>query len=326
MVLLTSGTVATLLIPITCVCTFSIFLAGYALQQHSVRKIQDAIRPYDVIPTIPDEFSHDNTRETITDPKTGELVTINKGNFAYVQLLSEPNPSDICSSILFFKKLIDGESEIGDRLFMYPEEWDMIASSDPNINAALSTLQTASKKYDFWLLPISMNLVTQQGYSLTDSKLLRLGEIQFMRYDSVLYLRSPGFLLDAKELDKMLLSRPLPLKYDINRLESYRNEAWIGMPLLAHQEARLPPVYLISVNTMRNRVEARTHIPNVAMRGFGDLAAGPTYKCTSGIDPAYVFFEWDEDRHNTKQEDNPYYHQWRKEQTQVCKEVNFDLY
>jgi hypothetical protein len=124
----------------------------------------------------------------------------------------------------------------------------------------------------------------------------------------------------------MLLSRPLPLKYDVNRLESYRNEAWIGMPLLAHQEARLPPVYLISVNTMRNRVEARTHIPNVALRGFGDLAAGPTYKHTSGIDPAYVFFEWNEDGYSTRQEDNPYYQQWRKEQRQVCKEVDFELY
>lgn len=326
MVLLTSSTVATLLVPITFVCTFSIFLAGYALQQHSVRKIQDAMRPYDVVSTIPQQFSHDDTLETITDPETGEVVTINKGNFAYVQLLSEPNPSDICSSILFFKKLIDGESKIQDRLFMYPEEWDIIAYSDPNVDAALSVLQTASKKYNFWLLPISMNLVTQQGYSLTDSKLLRLGEIQFMRYDSVLYLRSPGLLLDAKELDKMLLRRPLPLKYDINRIESYRNEAWIGMPLLAHQEARLPPVYLITVNTMPTRVEARTHIPNVALRGFGDLAAGPTYKRTSGIDPAYVFFEWDEDGRSVRKDDNPYYQQWRNEQNEVCEGVDFELY
>ncbi|KAH8701784.1 hypothetical protein BGW36DRAFT_371570 [Talaromyces proteolyticus] len=325
MVLLTSSTVATLLVPITCICTFSIFLAGYALQQHSVRKIQDAMRPLDSIATLPQQFSYDETQETATDPATGELITVNKGNFAYLQLLSEPNPSDICSAILFFKKLADGQSVIQDRLFMYPQEWDLIASSDPNVNMALSILSSASQKYSFWTLPISMKLVTEQGYSLTDSKLFRLGEIQFLQYDSVLYLRTPGLLLNAQELDKMLLRRPLPLKYDKNRVESFRNEAWIGMPLMAHQQPKLPPVYLVSVNTMPSRVEARTHIPNVALRGFGDLAAGPSYRRISGNDPAYVFFDWDEDG-RVKWEGNPYYDQWRDEQSEVCPGLDLGFY
>jgi hypothetical protein len=94
------------------------------------------------------------------------------------------------------------------------------------------------------------------------------------------------------------------------------------MPLRAHDEARLPPVYLISVNTMRNRVEARTHVPNVALRGFGDLAAGPNFKKVTGKDPAYVFFELDNDGH-VQQENNTYYNQWRDEMAEIC--VRLDL-
>lgn len=326
MVLLTSSTVATLLIPIiTCVCTFSIFLAGYSLQQHSVRNIEKAFRSLDAGQSDYQQYSYDTTEQSILDPETGELSSLNKGSFAYLQLLSEPNPSDICSSIALFKKLAEGGSTIQDRLFMYPQEWDLIMSTDPVVNKALSFLREASVKYKFWLLPIDMNLVIEQGYSLTDSKLLRLGEIQFMAYDSVLYLRTPGLLLDAQELDKIILTRPLPMKYDPSRQESYRNAAWIGMPLRAHDEARIPPVYLISVNTMRNRVEARTHVPNVALRGFGDLVASPNYKKVTGNDPAYVFFEWDESGH-IQQENNTYYDQWRKEQSQVCAGLDLSLY
>jgi hypothetical protein len=239
------------------------------------------------------------------------------GNFAYLQLLSHPDPSDICSAILFFKKLAAGNTAVQDRLFMYPQEWDMIMSHDPNVNQALALLRAASTKYSIWLLPIDMGLVASQGYSLTDSKLLRLGEVQFMQYDSVLYLRTPGLLLDAQKLDKMLLSRPLPLKYDRSRPESFNNEAWIPMPLRANQEPNLPPVYLITVNSLPDRIEARTHIPNVALRGFGDLVARPGYKSPNGDDPAYVYFDWDEDGH-AKWEDNPWYGRWRKEQFDEC--------
>lgn len=326
MVLLTSSTVSTLLIPaITCIATFSIFLAGYSLQQHSVRNIEKAFRSLDAAQADYQQFPYDASEQATWDPETLELSSLNEGNFAYLQLISEPNPSDICSAIAFFKKLLDGKSAIQDRLFMYPQEWDVIMSSDPTVNKALSFLREASVEYKFWLLPIDMNLVVEQGYSLTDSKLLRLGEIQFMAYDSVLYLRTPGLLLDAQELDKIILTRPLPMKYDPARQESFRNGAWIGMPLRAHDESRIPPVYLISVNTRRNRVEARTHVPNVALRGFGDLAAGPNYKKVTGKDPAYVFFEWDEDGH-VKRENNPYYDQWRKDQSQVCAGLDLELY
>lgn len=327
MVLLSSSTVATLFISvITVLCTFGIFIAGYALQQHSVRNIEREFRSLDSMQAEYEHMTYETTKEqSILDPETGELETWNQGSFAYLQLLSEPNPASICSTIALYKKLVEGGSTIQDRLFLYPQEWDLIMSTDAVVNKALSYLREASKDYKFWLLPIDMNLVIQQGYSLTDSKLLRIGELQFMAYDSVLYLRSPGLLLDAQELDKMILTRPLPMKYEPKRQESYRNAAWIGMPLRAHDEAKIPPVYLISVNTMRNRVEARTHVPNVALRGFGDLAAGPNFVKVTGKDPAYVFFDSDDDG-RIQQENNTYYEQWTREVGEVCVGLDLSLY
>lgn len=360
MVLLTSSTVSVIVTSsVIGMSTFLLFLSGYALQQQSVRNIQHALRAPMPTPsprhlmsqngfeTERGRIRRDTTYETSgsSDKNDGaferdgnsfdleqEILSADStgggspGNYAYLQLLSRPDPSDICSAILFFKKLADGGTAIQDRLFMYPQEWDLVMSHDQSVSTALSLLHAASRKYDIWLLPIDMSLVAQQGYRLTDSKLLRLGQIQFMQYDSVLYLRTPGLLLDAQKLDKMLLSRPLPLKYDKNRPESFNNEAWVPMPLRADRDATLPPVYLITVNNARDHIEARTHIPNVLLRGFGDLVAGPDTERRDDDDhggPAYIFFEQDNDGH-VRLQDNHWFAQWRREQYDVCDGLDLD--
>ncbi|KAL1970961.1 hypothetical protein VTN77DRAFT_2795 [Rasamsonia byssochlamydoides] len=345
MVLLTSSTVSVIVTSsVICMSTFLLFLSGYALQQHSVRNIQHALRAPMPTPTRHLEqarirrdttygtfYSDDKNdrafgndqhveQEVLSEESTG--ASGSPGYYAYLQLLSRPDPSDICSAILFFKKLATGQSVVQDRLFLYPQEWDLVTSHDERVSTALSLLHAASRKYDIWLLPIDTSIVARQGYALTDSKLLRLGQIQFMQYDSVLYLRTPGLLLDAQKLDKMLLSRPLPLKYDRNRPESFNNEAWIPMPLRADRDPSLPPVYLITVNNVRERVEARTHIPNVALRGFGDLVAGPDTEARDD-GPAYVVFEKDDDGH-VRWEDNRWFTQWRREQYEVCEGLDLD--
>jgi hypothetical protein len=346
MVLLTSSTVSVIITSgVIGVSTFLLFLSGYALQQQSVRSIQHALRQPIPSPTprhfvtkrdtehgaFDSDETNDHDRRGSSD--LGQEVLSEKsaasiGNYAYLQLLSRPDPSDICSAILFFKKLALGQTVIQDRLFMYPSEWDLVSSHDPRVSTALSLLHAASRKYAIWLLPIDMSLVTQEGYELTDSKLLSLGRIQFMQYDSVLYLRTPGLLLDAKKLDRMLLSHPLPLKYDKNRPESFRNEAWIPMPLRADRDATLPPAYLIAVNNARDHVEARTHVPNVSLRGVGDLVMGPDAEMGREDDdsrPAYVFFDLDEDsRVRLQDNNNRWFAQWRREQYEVCEGIDLD--
>jgi len=349
MVLLTSSTVSAIVsMGVIALFTVLLFFSGYVLQQQSVRSIQSALRP----PTDPAPvkghgaaFQRPAQKRALSDLDLGlgvdqEILQgsqdrhssfSSKGNYAYLQLLSSPDPSAICSAILFFKQLATNGTVIQDRLFMYPQQWDRMSAKKlgKTASVALSILRTASIKYGIWLLPIDMTAATSQGYESTDTKLLRLGQIQFMQYDSVLYVQTPGIILDTERLDEVLLSRPLPLKHDKNRLESYNNEAWIPMPLRAERDNRLPPVYLITVNNVGGgHIEARTHIPNVALPGFGSLITPPWgYKPGDTGEamqqPAYVYFENDRDGH-VKWAGNPLFGTWRAQQYEVCEGLDLD--
>lgn len=344
MVLLTSSTVSAIIsMGVIVIFTLLLFISGYVLQQQSVQSIQNAIRdspdPFSGARHGPAESSYRNAGGPQFQEQSYLGQTENahnrekaaEGYYAYLQLLSTPDPSNICSAILFFKHLATNGTAIQDRLFMYPQEWDQISSkkSSEPIATALTLLRVASTKYNIWLLPIDMTAAT--GYSITDTKLLRLGQIQFMQYDSVLYVQTPGLLLDTGKLDDMILSQPLPLRYDKDRRDSYHNEAWIPMPLRAERDATLPPVYLVTVNSVgAGQVEARGHIPNVALPGFGHLAAGP-----SGVQspkdsdynpdqqPGYVFFEHDDSGH-VRWAGNPLYGSWRAQQHEVCDGLDLD--
>jgi hypothetical protein len=340
MVLLTASTVSTLFTSsVICLFTLLLFFSGYLLQQQSVRNIQHVLR----VPSphlqlrdgtgnrllvehensqkaaARDSLNHNSRDGTWPNPepnaRQGEDT---QRSYAYLQLLSRPDVSDICSAVLFFKTLAGGRTTIQDRLFMYPQEWDSMASTYKNVSTALSILQAASSKYDIWLLPIDMSLASSQGFMATDSKLLRLGQIQFMPYDGVLYLRTPGLLLDAQKLDRMLLSWPLPRA---NTPASHSSQAWTPMPLRAERDASLPPAYLITVNSLGERVEAQTHVPNSALPAFRDLIAGPDIEDPDL--PAYVFFDQDEEGH-VRWEGNRWFGAWRAQQYQVCDGVDLD--
>ncbi|KAL4799674.1 hypothetical protein BDV19DRAFT_354533 [Aspergillus venezuelensis] len=344
MVLLTHSTVSVIVSTgVVSIFTFLLFLSGYALQQQSVQTIQHAIRPPDNSHKVY-KRSSSSTQEPISELDLGAKIsdfdlddTIPniqvdppsqaEGNYAYLQLLSTPDPSNICSAIAFFAHLSKNGSAINDRLFMYPSSWDTMTPSKP-ISIALSLLREASLKYDIWLLPIDMSAATLAGYETTDTKLLRLGQIQFMQYDGVLYVQTPGLLLDSGKLDAMLLDRPLPLRHDKSRVESYNNEAWISMPLRADRDADLAPVYLITVNNIEHgNVEARGHIPNLSLDGFGKIVTGP-WGVQEGLEdpdkmPGYVFFERDGEGH-AKWANNPVFGAWRAQQAKVCEGFDSD--
>lgn len=346
MVLLTSSTVSAIIsMGVIALFTILLFFSGYVLQQQSVRNIQNALKP----PPDPAPMKEYGAafqkaqKRGLSGSNLGlgddqEILRgsqnhhASKGNYAYLQLLSSPDASDICSAILFFKQLATNGTAIQDRLFMYPQQWDRMSAKKLGkpASVALSILRAASIKYGIWLLPIDMTAATSQGYETTDTKLLRLGQIQFMQYDSVLYVQSPGMILDTERLDEVLLSRPLPGRHDKNRPESFNNEAWIPVPLRAERDNHLPPAYLITVNNVGGgQVEARTHIPNIGLPGFGGLIAPPWgYKTGDSGDesfqqPAYVYFENDRDG-QVKWAGNPLFGTWRAQQYEVCEGLDFD--
>lgn len=345
MVLLTSSTVSAIVsMGVVCIFTFLLFVSGYVLQQNSVKNIQHALRkPADGPPIVGrgspgSTFQKPAHKRGLSDSDlglTGDQEVLqgsrgrasgSKGNYAYLQLLSRPDPSDICSAVLFFKQLAANGSVIPDRLFMYPEEWDRMSAKSlgKTGSLALSILRAASIKYGIWLLPIDISVALHAGYTMSDTKLLRLGQIQFMQYDSVLYLQSPGLIMDTEKLDQVLLSQPLPLLHDWSRPESYANEAWTPMSLRPDRDENLPPVYLITVNNVDGgRVQTRTHVPNTDLPGFGNLVIGPTDFDETGDLPGYVYFENDRDG-QVKWAGNPLFGAWRAQQHEVCEGLDFD--
>lgn len=344
MVLLTSSTVSSIVsMGVICIFTILLFLSGYVLQQQSVKNIQHALRspaeggsakrPGAVGSTYQHKrgvSGHDIGQAVDQEVPRGSPYD-SSGNYAYLQLLSRPDPSDICSAVLFFKQLATNGTLIQDRLFMYPQEWDRIPSDKigKSTATALSILRTASMKYGIWLLPIDTSAATSRGNTVNDVKLLRLGQIQFMQYDSVLYVRTPGIILDTERLDRVLSSRPLPLRYDKNRRESFDNEAWIPRPLRAERDIELPPVYLITTNNVgAGNIETRTHIPNLGLSGFGSLVASPKDLKSQAEDetnqsPGYVYFENDRDG-RVKLDKNPLFGTWRSQQSEVCDGLDLD--
>ncbi|OOQ89776.1 hypothetical protein PEBR_06534 [Penicillium brasilianum] len=345
MVLLTSSTVSAIVsMGVVGIFTLLLFISGYVLQQNSVKNIQHALRKSSDGPPIVGRGSSGSTfqkpahKRGLSDSDlglTGDQEVLqgsrgpapgSKGNYAYLQLLSKPDPSDICSAVLFFKQLATNGSVIPDRLFMYPEEWDRMSAKNLGKagSLALSILRAASIKYGIWLLPIDISVALNAGYTMSDTKLLRLGQIQFMQYDSVLYLQSPGLIMDTEKLDQVLLSQPLPLLHDWSRPESYANEAWTPMSLRPDRDETLPPVYLITVNNVDGgRVQTRTHVPKADLPGFGNLVIGPADFDGTGELPGYVYFENDRDG-QVKWAGNPLFGTWRAQQHEVCEGLEFD--
>lgn len=341
MVLLTSSTVSAIVsFGVVCIFSLMLFWAGYVVQQQSVKNIQHALRPpvsrHGGFGSQGSTFQSPAQKRSLSDSDLGSDPRPSLGgNYAYLQLLSSPDPSDICSSISFFKQLATNNSAIQDRLFMYPEEWDRMSEKQLGKSAltALSILRTASIKYDIWLLPIDMTEASSKGYSATDTKLLRLGQIQFMQYDSVLYLPSRGMIMDTEKLDDILLSQALPLVYDKNRPDSYDNLAWTPMSLRPDRDANLPPVYLITVNNIGSgNVQARTHVPSSNLPKFQSLVRGSDKIMSQDEDehrdgfaqpPAYVYFESDHQR-SIKLRESSYYQNWRAQRNEVCDGLDFD--
>ncbi|PYI14986.1 hypothetical protein BO99DRAFT_393671 [Aspergillus violaceofuscus CBS 115571] len=348
MVLLTSSTVSVIISSgIICTFTFLLFLSGYVLQQQSVRNIQHAIRAPELSPLNEDQSLLLNTPPTQQKPITQDPIPASQGTYAYLQLLTRPDPSHICSAILFFHSLTaatdpTNRTRIQDRLFMYPREWDQLYAPGPSppfnppstspskhstITQALTHLRTAALANSIWLLPIDTS--SPPGTQTTDTQLLRHGQMQFVNYDSVLYLQTPGLVTDVTNLDAVLLSHPLPGKHDPARPDSYNNPAWMAVPLRPDRERVLPGdgAYLVTVNRVGSvgQVEARGHVMRREVRdgGFGGLVRGVAEDTWGDTGPGYVVFGTEEDG-RARWERNELYGAWRRGVEGVCPGVGFE--
>lgn len=121
-------------------------------------------------------------------------------SLAYI--LTLPLPEDLCSAALFARQQRHSSSLIHSPaiIFLYPSTWE--TSPSPLHIAALTLLRDIQSEYSLTYHPVEISSIWS-GFSI-NSQLL--GELQRNRwdFDRILYLKSPGMVMDSSTLDQTL--------------------------------------------------------------------------------------------------------------------------
>lgn len=137
--------------------TSLLFLAGYSLQQQTVRSLQAAIKPQaaPLVTQSPVLAKHFGKPPGHTFYDKFLARNIPKGGWAkagYVQVLREH--VEVCNAVMLFAKLEQQES-MAQRIVFYPKKWDTESKQRGKKNRELETsmrlLRTAASRYKVML-------------------------------------------------------------------------------------------------------------------------------------------------------------------------------
>lgn len=218
--LLTQGQVAVAITTIiVTTCTFLLFLAGYTLQQHTIRGIHETIRPR--IPQAPDLLPSRSIDEKLATSRLfGEggtriahqrylrredaATNVNWKRLAHVQLARTHH--DVCNAIMIFGNLATMKSPAR-RILLFPQAWAMEKaesagdSGDPWLETSVRLMRMAARRYDVELRAIlpTLEATTERSALYSLSSLVKLVDL-----DRVMNIELPGVILDASRFDAML--------------------------------------------------------------------------------------------------------------------------
>lgn len=374
MVLLTSGTISVAISSsIIGLFTFLLFLSGYVLQQQSVRNIQAALPKYTQpasTPTLPSPFpdarvaTSSSTIYTDTDPESTSSPFDTLPNYkhhfqqapisgsatsspnsankqAYLQILTQPSTADICSTLLFAQTVSTNSSLHTDRIVVYPESWDL-NSPTANIAAALRMLRVSSEKYNLIIYPMDMS-DPRDRHQLT-MRFLRKVATRIAAYERILYLQSPGVVVDVQKLDQLV---QLPDDADKSSQPSSKSSWWVRRKKkqeTASKWARTPlsvtvtdlpsavlilskylrPGVLVSHSYTLPSSTVRTYVHSVmgALKSVGTSDHQQKKDHAAGREQGYVYFEKNKNR--LQERSSKYFLEWRKGLQGVCEGIDLD--
>lgn len=125
-----------------------------------------------------------------------------KQRLAYVQILT--TPPQICSVLLFIKSLTIQQSIIEETVIVYPQSWESDTASDATATA-LALMRIARDEYNITLSPMPISAEENRYDDLRERALL--SALPSLRQNThLLYLRTPGLLLNAPALDSALVA------------------------------------------------------------------------------------------------------------------------
>ena len=147
-------------------------------------------------------------------------VPVSDANSRLSYLMLAPTPSSICSSILFYSHLSYQKTDIPNRMILYPSFWMSSVRSSSDSEAyvtALALLHEASIEHGLSVhelpFPESVDIASLHSSAAIEKVMLAaLAEPSVMKLpflesmDSLLYIQSPGLLLDSSALDNALIS------------------------------------------------------------------------------------------------------------------------
>ncbi|KAF2144330.1 glycosyltransferase family 8 protein [Aplosporella prunicola CBS 121167] len=211
MVMLTGGQVSMAISSgIVVVFTFLLFLAGYILQQQTVRGLQDAIKPRipspiaSKAPTEPfDPAARLSRRLGYRDPRYDTLLDetlINWRKLGYVQLVKDH--AEVCTAVMLFAEL-HREKSPATRILMFPRSWIEDGDEiDPYVETTRRLLRAAVRRYKVVLRPMG-TIVKGADESLPSSYSLA-SIFSLADFDRLLYLAPSGVIIDSLAMDSLL--------------------------------------------------------------------------------------------------------------------------
>ncbi|EEH33078.1 hypothetical protein PAAG_04131 [Paracoccidioides lutzii Pb01] len=370
MVLIASSTISVIISSsVISLFTALLFLSGYVLQQQTVRHIQASISPdsayhlagrqyalsggspaaaYVIVNrgkeafSTPDAVLADDSRgrgdgegeemgETSRNEQGGKYGQ--RYSHTYVQIISKPSVSCICSSLLFFKILSSNSDIETDKVFLYPQSWDLHSPSR-GISNAISLLRQYQNKYD--IIMHAINTSDPNYRSPSNTRLLSRASHKLTHYKKIFYIRSPGMLLDSSKLNQLFLSPPPTLssssfsssspfsswKKKRKSTDNSQSDQWVPTRL-STVNADLPYAFLVTTDhSSSGGVSIRSHVPIPSVKQSLIVPAVPKFAVEKGTElhPAYVFFEKDRDR--SREMETAYYQQWKKDIEDICQGID----
>ncbi|KAL8836056.1 MAG: hypothetical protein Q9170_003069 [Blastenia crenularia] len=214
--------------------TSLLFLSGYVLQQQTVRSLQATIKPQPIAPPPPSPVLAKHFGTPPGHSFFDKYLATNrpKGGWAkvaYVQLVREH--LHVCNALLLFAALEEQES-MGQRVILYPKEWDQQVSGqktiDPQVETSKRLLREAAKRYRVMLQPVDSMIKIGSGGSIFPLA----GLLSLTAYNRLIYLPPSGLVLNTSGLDHLFT---LPMTSD-----------FLGISAGPVGEATAPSVILLS--------------------------------------------------------------------------------
>lgn len=252
----------------------------------------------------------------ITIDPTSILINSEDTRLAYV--LSLPNPSDLCSALLFTKQHRESSIYPASQfniIYLYPHSWE--TSTKQVHRDALSLLIQAEHTHSVLLHPVQISKVWS-GIDVESQLLSELARNPWI-YDRVMYLRLPGILVDTGRLDNTLVSSYLTPKIVKEQWTKLRAPVRRGA---AAAEALRPDVLLFAQGRglMVPTSEDAKSVTARATQNPEERQIGQIEEESLDKDAAFVLFEEDMLKRRRTSGDNPddLFARFERERQRVC--------